>query len=75
MAATPRNDSSRVRFGLIGDDRRGSRTGHESSTAEFNSITVEKRGLNPEVSQVKVRPAPPKPIVTNQTAPKPQRVD
>ena len=73
--ANTRNDPLRERFGLVGGDRRGSRTGHESSGTGFDRIPVEKRGLNPEVSKVKVRPPAPMPIVTSQTTPKPPRVD
>ena len=73
--ANTRNHPLREHFGLVSGDRRGSRTGHESSGTGFNRTTVEKRGLNPAVSKVKVRPAAPKPIVTNQTTPKPARVD
>ena len=42
-----------------------------SSGARLADVAVEKRGLNPEVSKVKVRPEPPRPIVTNPTTPKP----
>lgn len=73
--ANTRNDPFWKRFGLIGGDRRGSRRRHESSGTGFDRITLQKRGLNPEVSRIKKRPAPPKPIVTNQTAPKPARVE
>ena len=73
--ANTRNDPFAERFGLIRGDRRGSTTGHESSGPGFDQITVDKRGVNPEVSMVKVRPVDPKPIVTNQTTPKPPRVD
>jgi hypothetical protein len=52
-------DSIREQFGLI--DR--------GSHARSNDVTVEKRGLNPEESKVKIRPEPPKPIITNQTTP------
>ncbi len=41
------------------------------SGTRFADVAVEKRGLNPEVSKVKVRPEPPRPIVTNPTTPKP----
>ena len=47
---------------------------HDSGT-EFADIGIEKRGLNPEVSKVKVRPEPPRPIVTNPTTPKPSSDD
>ena len=73
--ANTRNEPFRERVGLVGGDRRVPSTGHESSGTGFDRITVDKRGLNPEVSQVKVRPAAPKPIVTNQPTPKPSRVD
>ena len=69
------SDSFRERFGLIGGDRRGSRGSRKAAGAGFNEVTVDKRGLNPAVSKIKVRPASPKPIVTNQTAPKPARGD
>ena len=43
----------------------------DSSTArEFDDVTIEKRGLNPVISKITVRPAPPKPIATNQSTPK-----
>ena len=73
--ANTRNNPLREGFRSVSGDRRGSGTGHESSGTRFNPTTVEKRGLNPEVSNVKVRPASPKPIVTNQTTPKPARGD
>ena len=65
-----RNDFSREQFGVIGADRRVPRTRPESSTRGFDDIGLEKRGLNPEVSKITVRPEPPKPISTNQTTPK-----
>ena len=49
-------------------------TGRDSGL-RFADVAVEKRGLNPEVSKVTVRPEPPKPIVTNPTAPKPSSND
>ena len=73
--ANSRNDPSRKRFGLSDGDRRGPRANHVSSGTGFNSDTVEKRGLNAEVSKVTVRPASPKPIVTNQTTQKPSGGD
>ena len=45
------------------------------SGTRFADVTVEKRGLNPEVSKVKVRPEPPRPIITNPTTPKPSSDD
>ena len=74
IMASTRSDPFRERFGLIRNDRRDPRTGAPSGTG-FDRITIEKRGLNPEVSKVKVRPAAPKPIVTNQTTQKPPRAD
>lgn len=41
-----------------------------STTREFDDVAMEKRGLNPIVSKITVRPAPPKPIATNQSTPK-----
>lgn len=65
-----RNDSSREQFGVIGADGRISRTRAESSTRAFDDTGLEKRGLNPAESKITVRPAPPRPIATNQTTPK-----
>ena len=73
--ANSRNDPSRKRFGSSDGDRRGPRADHVSSGTGFYSDTVEKRGLNPEVSKITERPAPPKPIVTNQTTQKPSGGD
>ena len=70
-----RSESSRERFGLLGGDRRSPRGSHKAPGAGFNEVTVEKRGLNSAVSKITVRPAPPKPIVTSQTASKPARGD
>ena len=50
-------------------------TRESDSGTRYGDGAVEKRGLNPEVSKVKVRPDPPKPIVTNPTAPKPSADD
>ena len=50
-------------------NKREESTAGKSWTTGFNEITVEKRGLNPEVSKVKIRPAPPKPIATNEVTP------
>ena len=65
-----RNDSFGEQFGVTGADRRGPRFGRESSTGWFDDVRVEKRGLNPEVSKITVRPERPKPIATNQTTSK-----
>ena len=65
-----RNDSSREQFGVMGADGRIPRTRAESSTPAFDDTGLEKRGLYPAVSKITVRPAPPKPIATNQTTPK-----
>lgn len=65
-----RNDSSREQLGVMGADGRIPHTRAESSTRAFDDTGLEKRGLNPEVSEIKVRPARPKPIATNQTTPK-----
>lgn len=62
-----RNDSSREQFGVMG---RIPRTRTESSTRAFDDTGPEKRGLNPAVSKITVRPERPKPIATNQTTPK-----
>ena len=43
---------------------------NDSSTREFDDVAIEKRGLNPVVSKITVRPAPPKPIATSQSTPK-----
>lgn len=65
-----RNDSSREQFGVMGADGRTPRTRAESSTRAFDDTGLEKRGLNPAVSKITVRPAPPKPIATHQTTPR-----
>ena len=65
-----RNNSYREQFGVMGTDGRIPRTRAESSTRAFDDTGLEKRGLNPAVSRITVRPAPPKPIATNQTTPK-----
>ena len=65
-----RNDSSMEQFRVMGTDGRIPRTRAASSTRAVDDTGLEKRGLNPEVSKITVRPAPPKPIATNQTTPK-----
>jgi hypothetical protein len=65
-----RNNSSREQFGVMGADGRIPRARAEPSTRAFDDTGLEKRGLNPAVSRITVRPAPPKPIATNQTTPK-----
>ena len=54
---------------------RDSVSNSRDSGTRFADVTVEKRGLNPEVSKVKVRPEPPRPIITNPTTPKPPSDD
>ena len=70
MPSNGNDSSTREQFGVMGGDGRIPRTRAESSTRAFDDTGLEKRGLNPAVSEITVRPAPPKPIATNQTTPK-----
>lgn len=65
--ATTSNDSSGWHIGNGG--RLSPRADHNPQHPNFQEITVDKRGLNPEVSKVTERPEPPKPLVTKQLAP------